>query len=74
MQCTGANVEHVFSVEVMVCVYHEYQNTWDAPIGEILREVGNIHDTIVVAIKRIAKDCIAAGIPISTALFPISNF
>ena len=64
----------MFSVESLVRVYHDYQNAWDAPIGEILREVGNIHDTFVVAIKRMAKDCIAADDPISAAFFPISNF
>jgi len=45
-------------VEAMVHGYHEYKNTWDAPIGELLRcerEVGNIHDTFTVAIKRTAK-------------------
>jgi len=49
------SVEHVFSVEAMVRGHHEYKNTWDAPIGEVLRcerEVGNFHDTFVVAIKK----------------------
>ena len=48
------STEHVFSVEVMVRGY-QYQNVWAAPIGEMLiceREVGNIHDTFVVAIKK----------------------
>ena len=39
----------------MVRGYNEYQNAFDAPIGEILsceREVGNIHDTFVLAIKK----------------------
>ena len=51
-------MEHVFSVEAMVHGYHEYQNAWDAPIGEILgckREVDNIHDTFAVAIKKDSK-------------------
>ena len=58
MQCTGIvelSVEHVFNVETMVYGYHDYQNAWDAPIGEILsckREVGNIHDIFAVAIKK----------------------
>ena len=65
MQCTGItciyylcimelNMEHVFSVEAMLHGYHQYQNAWDAPIGEILsceRKVGNIHDTFAVAIN-----------------------
>jgi len=48
----------VFNVEVMVHGYHEYKNTWDAPIGEMLRcerVVGNIHDTFAVAIKKDGK-------------------
>ena len=43
----------MFSVEIIVHGYHEYQNTWDA--HEILsceREVGNIHDTFAVAITK----------------------
>ena len=50
-----SSVEHVFSVEAMVRGYHEYQSVWDAPIGKMLRcerQVGNIHDTFVVAITR----------------------
>ena len=42
----------MFSVKAMV---HGYKwNAFDAPIGEILsceREVGNVHDTFVLAIK-----------------------
>lgn len=52
---SSASVEHVFSVEAMVRGYHEYQSVWDAPIGETLlceREVGNIHNTFAVAIKK----------------------
>ena len=61
MQCTDImepSVEHVFSVETMACGYYDYQNAWDAPFGKILsckREVGNIHDTFVVAIKMDGK-------------------
>ena len=63
MQCTSTSAKYMFSVETMVLGYridytiygyHEYQNAWDTPIGEILsceKEVGNIHDTFVVAIK-----------------------
>ena len=43
----------MFSVKPMVRGYHEYQNAWDE--HEILtyeREVGNIHDTFAVAIKK----------------------
>ena len=50
-----SSVEHVFSVEAIVRGYHEYQSVWDAPIGEMLRserEVGNIHNTLAVAIMR----------------------
>lgn len=50
-----SSVVHMFSVESMVRGYHEYQSVWDAPIGETLlceREVGNIHDTFAVAIKK----------------------
>ena len=42
----------------MVCDYNQYQNAFDAPVGEILsceREVGNIHDTFVLAIKKDGK-------------------
>ena len=47
-------MEHVFSMEAMVCGYHEYQSVWDIPIGETLceREVGDLHDTFAVAIKK----------------------
>ena len=58
MQCTGTSVEPVFSVEAMVCDYNEYQNAFDAPIGEILsceREMGNIHDTFALAITKDGK-------------------
>ena len=30
------SMEHMFSVEAMVCGHHKYQNAWNAPIGEIL--------------------------------------
>ena len=49
------SMEHMFSVEVMVHGYHKYQSVWDAPISEMLlceREVGNVHDTSAVAIKK----------------------
>ena len=42
----------MFSVEAMVCGYK--WNAFDAPIGEISsceREVGNVHNTFVLAIK-----------------------
>ena len=45
----------MFSMEAMVCGYHTYQSVWDAPTGETLlceREVGNVHDTFAVAIKK----------------------
>ena len=53
-----SSMEHMFSVEAMVRDYHEYQSVWDAPIGEALlceREVGNVHDTFAVAIKKDGK-------------------
>ena len=43
------SIKHVFRVEAMVF------GTWDAHIDEILsceREVGNIHDTFAVTIKK----------------------
>jgi len=49
------SVEHVFSVEAMVHGNHGYKNAWDAPNSEMLRcerEVGSIHDTFAVAIKK----------------------
>ena len=58
MQCTSTSVQTVFSVEAIVHGYNEYQNAFNAPIGEILsceREVGSIHDTFVLAIKKDGK-------------------
>ena len=60
------SVEHVFSVEAMVHGYHEYQKAWDAPIGEISsceREVGNIHDTFAIAIKKDGKGLYRCNCP-----------
>ena len=51
MQCI---MEHTFSVESVVCGYHEYQDVLDVPVHEVLnckREVGNVYDTFVVAVK-----------------------
>ena len=48
----------MFSVEAMVRGYNKYQSAFGALIGEILsreREVGNTHDTFVLAIKRNGK-------------------
>ena len=42
----------------MVNGYNKYQNAFDAPIGEVLsceREVGNIHDTFALVIKKDGK-------------------
>ena len=40
------SVEHVFSVESMVCGYYEYQNALDTHESlSYEREVVNIHDT-----------------------------
>jgi len=57
------SMEHVFSVEAMVHGYYEYKNAWDTSISEMLRcerEVGNIHNTFVVAIKdqKFAYACV----------------
>ena len=53
MQCTGTSIDLcMFSVEAMVCGYK--WNAFDAPIGEFLsceREVGNVHDAFMLAIK-----------------------
>ena len=54
-QHTSMIMVHVFSVEAMVCGYHNYQKAWNIPIGEVLsceREVGNIHKTFAVAITK----------------------
>ena len=48
-------MEHTFSVESIVCGYHEYQDVWDTPVHEVLSsetEVGNVYDTFAVAIKK----------------------
>ena len=48
-------MEHTFSVESTVSGYHEYQYVWDAPVHEVLsckREVGNVYNTFVVAVKK----------------------
>ena len=45
----------MFTVETMIHGYHEYQAVWDAPINESLareREVGDIHNALVIAIKK----------------------
>jgi len=48
-------MEYVFTVEAVICGYHEYKDVWDVPVGELLqceREVGNVHDTLAVAIVK----------------------
>ena len=46
-----------FSVESMICCYHEYQAVWHNPfVGEDLlcvHEVGNRHNTHAVAVKKV---------------------
>ena len=79
MQCTGTSIEPVFSVEAMVRGYNEYQNAFDAAVGEILsceRKVGNIHDTFTLPIKKDGWQRITSMWidPISAAFFLISNF
>ena len=59
-------MEYVFSVEAMICGYHEYQKAWDALIDKIFsceREVCNIHNirTFVVAIAKHTKDLAKDG-------------
>ena len=55
-------MDHVFSVQAMVRGYHYYKAIWEAAIdGEVLsceREVGNVHDTFAVSVK---KDGIVVG-------------
>ena len=55
-------MDHVFSVQAMVRGYHYYKAIWEAAIdGEVLsceREVGNVHDTFAVGVK---KDGIIVG-------------
>ena len=44
----------LFSVKVMVCGYHKYQDVCYARVGETLRcerEVDIVHDTFVVLVK-----------------------
>ena len=45
-------------MESMVCAYPEFQDVWDAPVLEVLsweREVGNVYDTLTVAVKKIGE-------------------
>ena len=61
------SVEYVFSVEVTVRGYHEYQNVGDAPI-KILSceiEVSNIHDTFAAAITMDGKGLHCCGSSLS---------
>ena len=56
---------YVFSVESMICGYHEYKIVWDNPVvGENLlceREVGNHHNTHAVAVKIIDSNLTVVG-------------
>ena len=49
-------MEHVFSVQAIVCVYHYYKAIWDAAIDEEVlsceRKVENVHDMFAVAVKK----------------------
>ena len=62
MSMCSLMMDHVFSVQAMVCDYHYYKDIWEAAIdGEVLsckREVGNVHDMFAVAVK---KDDIIVG-------------
>ena len=55
-------MDHVFSIQAVVHGYHYYKSIWEAAIdGEVLaceREVGNVHDTFAVSVK---KDGIIVG-------------
>ena len=49
-------MEYSFAVHSKVWGYHYYRAVWDAAIGEVLqceREVGNVHDTFAVAVKKV---------------------
>ena len=42
-----------FVVESMICGYHEYKSIWDNPVNEEeLREMGNSHDPMAVAVMK----------------------
>ena len=52
---SSEQMEYVFSIEAMVHRYHDFEDIWEAPVGEILqcqREVGNVHDTFSVAVMK----------------------
>ena len=55
-------MDHVFSIQAVVRGYHYYKSIWEAAIdGEVLAckmEVGNVHDTFAVSVK---KDGIIVG-------------
>ena len=61
-QVLGNAAVFSFTVEVMIRGYHIYQSTWDAAIDgenlECFREVSNICDSLVVAIR---KSCSVIG-------------
>ena len=48
---------YALSIESMICDYHEYKLIWNNPVvGEDLlcnRDVGNPHDTHIVAVKKV---------------------
>ena len=45
-----------FTIESMVCGYHEYKSVWENPVcGDELsctRDIGNSHDPMTVAINK----------------------
>ena len=66
-------MECIFSIEVMVLGYQQYKDVWDAPVSEILqyeREVGNVHDTFVVAVLK--DDSIVGHCPRKFQLYALS--
>ena len=61
--CFRANrcgMAYSLEVDAMVRGYHEYQEIWDAPVGEELqcqRETRNLHDIYAVAVLLVSQVC-----------------
>ena len=62
MSTCSLMMDQTFSIQAMVRSYHYYKDIWEATIDEEVlsceREVGNVHDTFAVAVK---KDDIIVG-------------
>jgi len=56
---------YLLAIETMVRGYHVYQSIWDADIDgenlECFRELGNIHDSPAVAIRK--DDSVVGRVP-----------